>query len=170
MKLCNQWIHWERHWNLANYLYFARIGWTNQAYIIDGQCNHLNFDFPIGPIDSLAADNNADGFSKLNNAAKSSHSLADRIHSIKITFYSSNIYNLTLFTKHLTVKNEMIKRSNQANKWKFYALGVIGNGEIACVTFVLQCSGFCSVFSTKERSARRNASMNLYAFGMRKRS
>jgi len=40
----------EEHANLSNYCYFAR---TNQAYIIGGQCNRLNFDFPIGP---LAAD------------------------------------------------------------------------------------------------------------------
>lgn len=43
--------------NLSNYRYFARIGWTNQACIMDGRCNRLNFDFPIGP---LPADNSAE--------------------------------------------------------------------------------------------------------------
>lgn len=47
----------ERRPNLSNYRYFARIGWTNQACIIDGRCNRLNFDFPIG---SLPADNSAE--------------------------------------------------------------------------------------------------------------
>lgn len=44
----------EEHLNLSNYLYLARIDWTNRVFIIGGRCNRLNFDFPIG---SHAADN-----------------------------------------------------------------------------------------------------------------
>lgn len=43
----------EDHAN-SNYRYFAQIGRADQAYVIGGQCNRLNFDFPIG---SLVADN-----------------------------------------------------------------------------------------------------------------